>query len=359
MAGGAGERFWPASRRAAPKPLLRVLGGRSLLDAALAHARRFAGRDRVWIVCTQENAAAIRAASGLPRARVLVEPTGRNTAMAVGFAAARIAATDPDAVLAVLSADHVIPDARGFASALDRAARAAADAGVLVTLGVQPTRPETGYGYIRVGAPVGRAHPGLHRVRAFREKPSAAVARRMLRAGGHLWNAGIFVWTAQAILGEIERCAPELHNSMAVLRSMSTSRVASRRRAARSIELAVERAYRAAPSLPIDTAVLERSDRVWTLPVRFHWNDVGTWNSLALELGVGAGRSHVVAGDALLEDAAGNLVWGRDRPIVLLGVEGLAVVDTGDALLVARLDRSDEVRRIVAQLRKRGRRDLL
>lgn len=355
MAGGAGERFWPASRRAAPKPLLRVLGGHSLLDAALAHARRFAGPDRVWIVCTEENAAAIRAASGLPRARLLVEPAGRNTAMAVGFAAARIAATDPDAVLAVLSADHVIPDARAFAGALGKAANAAADAGALVTLGVQPTRPETGYGYIRVGARAGRAHPGLHRVRAFREKPSAAVARRMLRDGNHLWNAGIFVWTAQAILGEIERCAPELQNSMAVLRSISTSRVASQSRAARSIKLA----YRDAPSLPIDTAVLERSDRVWTLPVRFHWNDVGTWNSLALELGVGAKRSHIVAGDALLEDAAGNLVWGADRPIALLGVEGLAVVDTGDALLIAKLDRSAEVRRIVAELRKRGRRDLL
>jgi mannose-1-phosphate guanylyltransferase len=346
MAGGAGERFWPASRRAHPKPLLRVLGGRSLLDAALVHARRFAGGDRVWIVCTEENAAAIRAASGLPRTRVLVEPVGRNTAMAVAFAANRIAAADPRAILAVLSADHVIPDRRAFASALDRAARAAGGAGVLVTLGVRPTRPETGYGYIRVGAPAGRAYAGLHRVRAFREKPSAAVARRMLRAGGHLWNAGIFVWSAASILEEIERCAPELARAMEALRGAATP-------------AAVARAYRRAPSLPIDSAVLERSDRVWTLPVQFHWSDVGTWSSLAAELGVSAKRSHVVAGEALLEDAAGNLVWARDRAVVLLGVEGLAVVDTGDALLVARLERSHEVRRVVAELRRRGRRDLL
>ena len=345
MAGGAGERFWPRSRRARPKPLMRVLGTQSLLEAALAHARRFAGADRVWLVCTAENATAIRAASGLPRARMLIEPQGRNTAMAVGFAAARVAAVDADAVLAVLPADHVIPDARAFATALERAARAA-KTGALVTLGIKPTRPETGYGYIQVGTAAGRAHPGLHRVRRFVEKPSAAVAARMLRAGGHLWNAGIFVWTAVSLLAEIERCAPELAEALAPLRAKPT-------------RTALERAYRRAPSLPIDVAVLERSDRVWTLPVQFHWSDVGNWASLAAELGVAGSRSCVVGGEALLEDAAGNLVWGHDRLIALLGVEGLAVVDTGDALLVARLDRSSDVRRVVAQLRKRGRRDLL
>ncbi|MDD1632533.1 MAG: hypothetical protein LUP91_10050, partial [Methylococcaceae bacterium] len=184
------------------------------------------------------------------------------------------------------------------------------------------------------------------RVRRFIEKPSAAVAARLLRAGGHLWNAGIFVWTAASILAEIERCAPELAEAVTLLRDNPT-------------RAALARAYRRAPSLPIDVAVLERSDRVWTLPVRFHWSDVGNWASLAAELGVSGSRSCVVGGDALLEDAGGNLVWGHDRLIALLGVEGLAVVDTGDALLVARLDRSGDVRRVVAQLRKRGRRDLL
>jgi mannose-1-phosphate guanylyltransferase/mannose-6-phosphate isomerase len=345
MAGGAGERFWPRSRRAHPKPLMRVLGAHSLLDSALAHARRFAGPDRVWVVCTDENVAAIRAASGLPRTRVLVEPQGRNTAMAVGFAAARVAAVDPGAVVAVLSADHVIPDARAFGAALRRAARAA-QTGALVTLGIQPTRPETGYGYIRVGAAVGRAHPGIHRVGRFLEKPSAAVAKRLLRAGGHLWNAGIFVWQATSILAEIERCAPEMTDALAQVRKAAT-------------RAALERAYRRAPSLPIDVAVLERSDRVWTLPVSFHWSDVGNWASLAAELGVGASQSCVVAGEALLEDAAGNLIWGDDRLIALLGVEGLAVVDTGDVLLIARLDRAGDVRALVNQLRVRGRNDLL
>jgi len=347
IAGGAGERFWPRSRKARPKPLLRALGGETLLEAVLARAARFAPRERTWLVCTADNAAAMREGSALARGRMLVEPRGRNTAMAVGLAAARIAAEDADAVLAVLPADHVIPDAGAFAAAIARAARAADRAGALVTLGVEPTRPETGYGYIAVGAPVGRAHPGLHRVRRFVEKPSLARARRFLARGGFLWNAGIFVWRASAILGEIERCAPDLARALAPLRRAPRSRTA------------LARAYRSAPSLPIDVAVLERSARVWTLPVRFHWNDVGNWASLADELGVARGRSRVVAGDALLEDAGGNLVWGGARLVALLGVEGLAVIDADDALLVARLERAGELRRVVARLREQGRRELL
>ena len=347
MAGGAGERFWPRSRKARPKPLLRVLGSGTLLQAALARAARFAPRERTWIVCTRDNAAAIRAGSDVAPGHLLVEPAGRNTAMAVGFAAARIAAVAPDAVLAMLPADHVIPDARAFASAIARAARAADRADVLVTLGVRPSRPETGYGYIELGGAAGRAHPGLRRVRRFAEKPSPARARRFLRQGGFLWNAGIFVWRAAAILDEIGRCAPDLGRALALLR-----------RAPRS-PVALARAYRAAPSLPIDVAVLERSQRVWTLPVRFHWSDVGSWASLAEELGVGRGRSFVVDGEVVLEEAGGNLVWAQDRLVALLGVEGLAVIDAGDALLVARLERSGELRRVVRTLRERGRSDLL
>jgi mannose-1-phosphate guanylyltransferase len=227
---------------------------------------------------------------------------------------------------------------------------------VLVTLGVRPTRPDTGYGYIQVGAAVGGGHPRLHRVLRFVEKPDAARARRYLRGGKHLWNAGVFVWSAATLLEEVEVCAPELHRAMAPLRA---SPGAARRRAA------VERVYRSAPSLPVDVAVMERSSRVWTLPVDFAWSDVGTWASLAAELGVGTrrgGRSRtpeaagnrVIDGDVLCLDASDNLVWGNGRLVALLGVEGLAVVDTGDVILVTQLDRSPDVRRLVAELKARG-----
>ena len=348
IAGGAGERFWPASRQKRPKPFLRVVDGCSLLDATLARARRFASRGCVWIVCGRQHARDMRRESGLPSDRILVEPVRRNTSMAVAFAAQHIAAQDPDAVLAVLPADHRIPDAGAFARAIRRAAAGARD-GALLTLGVEPTRAETGYGYIQVGAPVGRGYPGLRRVRRFVEKPSAARARRYLRDGGHLWNAGIFVFRAETVLDEIREHAPKLHRALAPLRESPRVRTGKR----------VEAAYRRAPSLPIDVAVMERSRNVWTLPVSFHWSDVGTWLSLADELGVVPGGTQVLGGELIFDERGGNLVWGGDgRRVALLGVEGLAVIESQDVLLVTKLERSPDVRNIVALLKQKGRKDL-
>jgi mannose-1-phosphate guanylyltransferase/mannose-6-phosphate isomerase len=352
LAGGAGERFWPASRQAHPKPFLCVDGKESLIQTTVRRGRRFARRDRVWVVCGREHARAIRQQTGLPAERILVEPRRRNTAMAIAFSAQRIVAEFPDAVLAVLSADHLIPDEGAFADAIRRAARAARDAEVLVTLGVEPSRPEPGYGYIQVGRPVGRGHPGLRAVRRFVEKPDLATARRYLKSGSYLWNAGIFVWTAETLLGEVESLAPALHEALAPLRGRKRPGAARLRDA-----------YDAAPSEPIDVAIMERSSRVWTLPVNFHWSDVGTWESLALELGVEPGTSVVLDGDLAHDDRGGNLVWStsrgkKGRTVALLGVEGLAVIDTGDALLVARLDQSSEVRGIVKSLKADGREDV-
>lgn len=354
LAGGAGERFWPASRRHFPKPLLEVAGGKSLLDATVARAHRFAGPDRVWLVCGSEHASAMRRASGLPASRVLVEPRRRNTAMAVAWAAVRLAAEDPEAVMAVLPADHHIPDAAAFARDIRAAARAARDGSSLVTFGVKPTRPEVGYGYIRLGKRVGAGHARLREVQRFVEKPDLATARRYLRHGGYRWNAGVFVWSAATLLEEVAACAPDVYRALEPLRGRPRGRNRE----------AVEKAYRKAPSLPIDIAVMERSQRVWCLPVDFAWSDVGTWASLAEDLGVGepvgrgqhAARSNrVIAGDVLSEDSEANLIWGGDRLVALLGVEGLAIVDSDDVLLITRLDRSADVRRFVALLKKRGR----
>jgi mannose-1-phosphate guanylyltransferase/mannose-6-phosphate isomerase len=355
LAGGAGERFWPASRVARPKPLLRVAAGESLLRATVGRARRVADESGVWMICGHEHARAMRTEAGLPASRVIVEPERRNTAMAVAVAAQRIAQTDPDAVMAILPADHRIPEGRAFAAALRRAARAASAEGVLVTLGVRPTRAETGYGYVRLGASVGSSHAGLHRVARFVEKPSKTRARRYVEDGRYLWNAGIFVWTARAILEEIEQHAPEVHRALAPVRGPKGRPP----RGVAAFRAALGRAYRRAPSLPIDVAVLERSRRVWCLPVSFRWSDVGTWESLAETLGVDPNVTRIIDGEAVLCDSGGNLVWAQDRPIALLGVTGLAVIDAGDALLVARLDRSGDVREIVRKLRRRGRDDLV
>jgi len=348
LAGGAGERFWPASRARRPKPFLRIDDGRSLLASTLSRARRFASRGAVWVVCGADHADAIRRSTRLPARRILVEPRRCNTAMAVAMASAWIAREEPDAVIAVLPADHRIPDERAFAAAIRRAARAAADGGAIVTLGVRPTRPDTGYGYIRLGAPAGRAWPGLHRVRRFVEKPDAARARRYASSGEHLWNAGIFVFGAPTLLREAQRCAPGLYRAVAPL-------LRSRGRPGARL---LARCYRGAPSLPIDVAVMERSSAVWTLPVVFHWSDVGTWSSLADELGVAPGVTRTVGGELLYDERGGNLVWGR-RSVALLGIEDVAVIDAGDVLLVTKLERGPDVRQVVAALKARGRTDVL
>jgi len=356
LAGGAGERFWPASRQSHPKPFLRVLGaggkrraGTTLLGATLARARRFADPKRIWVVCGDEHAKGVKSASGLSARQILVEPMRRNTAMAIGLAAARIRAEDPNAVMVVLPSDHVIPDARAFAAAIRKASRAARNADSLVTLGVEPKRPDTGLGYIQLGPAVaGRAFGGLHEVRRFVEKPDEKTARRYLRTGGYLWNAGIFVWSVQTILDELETWAPDVFAALGPLLSAGRGRTAA----------SVARSYRGAPSVPIDIAVLEKSRRVWTLPLRFHWSDVGTWASLAEELGVGPGTSRIIDGQLVECESDANLVWSQHKTVALLGVEGLAVIDTPDALLVTRLDRSPELRKIVAQLKATGRQDL-
>ncbi len=357
LAGGAGERFWPASRRRHPKPFLEVVAGQSLLDATLERARGFAASDRIWIVCGYEHSTELRKHSGLSPSRILVEPERRNTAMAIAWAAQRIASEDPDAVMAVLPADHHVPRAKSFAAAIRKSARAAARAQVLVTLGVQPTRPDVGYGYIKLGPGAGRGFKGLHQVDRFVEKPDLQTAKSYLAKGDYLWNAGVFVWQARVLLEEVESHAPPLHRALAPLRAQPSGRNRD----------AVARAYRRAPSLPIDIAILEQSERVWTLPVDFSWSDVGTWASLAEDLGVGksAGRdpitrsgNRVIAGEVMLEDAHANLIWGRDKLIALLGVEDLAVVDTEDVILVTKLDRSPDVKRFVAGLKASGRDEL-
>jgi mannose-1-phosphate guanylyltransferase len=349
LAGGAGTRFWPLSREAWPKPLLRVGGGHTLLEETLSRAERFA--DRTWLVCGRGHAAPMRKAAGLPATQVLVEPQMRNTACAIALAAHRIVRRDPEAVIAVLSADHRIPDGRAFAAAMKRATRAAAREDVLVTIGVRPTRPETGYGYIRLGSPVGSPHRGLHRVARFVEKPAAARARRFVSREDYLWNAGIFAWKARVFLDQLALHAPAIARALAPL-----ARVPLRGRAHRE---AVARAYRRAPAQPVDKAILERSDRVWCLPVGFRWSDVGTWKSLAEALGVDRSVTKVIDGEALLCDAKGNLVCGQGRPVVLVGVSGLAVIDAGDALLVADLERSGDVKNVTSLLREAGRDDLL
>ena len=340
MAGGSGTRFWPRSRERVPKQLLAIAGRRSLLADTLARVRPLVTARRTYVVTAAGHAAAVRReARGLPRANVLIEPVGRNTAAAIALAARRIARTSPDALMSVLPADHVIGNEATFRATLSRAMDVAAETDRLVTIGVAPTHPETGYGYIQVGERLETSGPPAHAVARFLEKPDAARARALIDQGNVLWNAGIFAWRVGRILDELRRWVPEV---MAPLEAA----------VARGTAQALVRAYRRIPSVSIDTGVLERAERVAVVPATFPWSDVGSWAAVA-DLWRDGSTGNAVRGATVLVDSAGCVVDAGSRLVALVGVQDLVVVDTPDALLVCPKARAQDVRLVVDELRRR------
>lgn len=377
MAGGSGTRFWPLSRKARPKQFLALAGETPLLAATVARLPPLAKLDRTFVVCGPAHAAAVRRIlPELPKENLLVEPCARNTAPCVGLAALHVARLDRKGVMAVLPADHHVAQPVAFREALAAAAKVA-QGGAIVTLGVKPSRAETGYGYLRVGdrleepaggaAPAARARPrpagkvalakgaaeaGLvaRRVKQFVEKPDRATAQRYLADGGYLWNSGIFVFRADVILDEIRRTLPDLGEQLErVDRAIGTPRAAR----------ALAEAFPRCPSISIDYGVMEKSDRIAVLPADFGWSDVGSFDALA-DIRAQDARGNVSEGEALIFDGKNNVVLGLPgRPLAVIGVDDLIVVDSGDAVLVCRRDRAQDVRKAVDELRRRGRDEMI
>jgi len=334
MAGGVGTRFWPRSRRGRPKQLLPVLGRQSLLQMTVARLRGVVPPSRVLVVTARDQAAAVRRQlPGVPAANVLAEPVGRNTAPCLALAALEIGRRDPNATFVCLPADHAVRDVRTFRSLLAEAFTHAAAGSAVVTIGVQPTGPETGYGYIRVGRRLGGR---TCRVRAFVEKPTVARARRFVRAGGYLWNAGIFLWSVPTALALLDELLPEVIGPI----RRATARPRRERGAA------LMRAYRRIKSVSIDVGLAERAPEVRVVHGSFGWSDVGTWTALAA-LGAEPGNPVVPV------DASGYVVFNPDRLVALVGVDDLIVVDTPDALLICHRDRAQDVREVVRELERR------
>lgn len=351
LAGGAGTRFWPASRRERPKPFVPLVGARTLLGDTLLRLRHVAPATRTTVVSAQVLARATRAAlRGSGGTRLLLEPVARNTAAAIAWAAADAIGRGRDGVMGVFPADHHIPRPAAFAACVARAARAAADGERLVLLGIEPTRPDTGYGYLRLGESTGA---GAIRVARFVEKPDLARARRFVASGRHLWNAGMLLARPERILAETRALAPEIWGAL----GPTLERIAEGRSVPRA---ALARAYARVRPLSFDYAVLERSRRVFAVRGSFAWSDLGSWDALGEHLPArGGNRVHCVAPPVLL-DSERNVVWSSaDRPVVLLGVRDLLVIQTTDALLVCANDRAQDVRKVVDELERRGREDLL
>lgn len=352
MAGGSGTRFWPASREVLPKQFLRITGDRTMLEETIARIAPTVGADRISVIVGSVHQAVT---AGILQGRpveMLVEPVGRNTAACIGLAALHWRRRDPGTPLVVLPADHYIADAMVFNSVLQAAEGLARDGG-LVTIGIEPTRPETGYGYIRLSdAPVRTVEPGGHcyyEVERFVEKPDLETAVSYLTSGDYLWNSGIFIFTPETILAEIRTHLPELADGLdAIDQALDAGDEVYRE--------VLERIYGGLPSISIDHGIIEKTRHpLHVFRAEFGWSDVGSWQAL-FELRPEAAdeRGNLIRGRAWVEDSARNLVYSTSgRRVALLGVEGLAIVDTDDTLMVADLTRSQDVK-LFALREKRG-----
>jgi mannose-1-phosphate guanylyltransferase len=344
MAGGSGTRFWPLSRSHRPKQLLPFAGGRSLLRATVDRIAPMVPWSRIIVVTVAEVAQAVAAElPELPAANLLVEPVGRDTAACVGWVAWRLAAEHPGALMAVLPSDHVIGDAAALRRTLAAGAAAAFAHGALVTLGVRPTRPETGFGYLELGGEVPAiAGQTVRRVVRFIEKPDRERAEAFAASGNHLWNAGMFIWTVTAIERAIRTHLPELAAGLDAMAAAGDDEAG--------------RLYAELPRVSIDFGVMEKAADVLALPVDFAWSDVGSWPGLAEVLGAESG---VRIGDTLSLDSDGAVLVSDGPLIAAIGVPDLVVVATRDAVLVVPKSQAQRVRELVDRLRDLSRDDVL
>jgi mannose-1-phosphate guanylyltransferase len=342
MAGGRGTRFWPRSRNARPKQFLAIVGTETLLHQTVRRLDGHVAPERIFVVTTEDLAAETRRMlPELPAENVIVEPEGRNTAPCLALALVEIEKKFPQGVMAVLSADHWIGDRELFLEDLDTAVKHAAWEHELVTFGIRPTYPETGYGYIE-----SEGHGAVQKVMAFREKPPVEVAVQYLESGRHYWNAGMFVWTLADFREGLMKHAPEV---LAPLDAWVKA-------GARSEELPA--AYRQLPKLAIDVALMEKAETVAVVPTRFRWSDVGSWPA-AIEFQETDSEGNVSQGETLLLNTRNSAFFGGKRLIAASGVDDLIVVDDDDALLICHRDHAQTVKQIVERLRAEGREDLL
>ncbi len=351
MAGGGGTRLWPLSRRQHPKQTLTLVGDRSMFQMAVDRLRPLLPPERILVVTAAEQVAPLAAqVPELPHENFIVEPVGRNTAPCIGLAALHLQHRDPQAVMAVVTADHYIRYMDTFCDVL-QAARAVAEQGYLVTLGIEPTYPATGYGYIRRGETLGDfAGFNAFRVAQFAEKPDAETALRFLAAGDYAWNSGMFIWQIGRIMDEFARWMPDFSATLAALGEvLGTPDYAS----------LLARLWPTVVKKSIDYGIMEKAERVAVLPVNLGWSDVGAWPAV-MALHTPDAQGNVLQGDVLALDTTASMVFSNtDRLIATIGLHDLIILDSADITLVTTRDQAERVREIVETLQRQGREALL
>jgi mannose-1-phosphate guanylyltransferase len=342
MAGGKGERFWPLSRESRPKQVLSLLGDKTMIELTVERLLPLIPRERIWIVTNAGQAKMMaRVMPKFPKKNFIIEPVGRDSAGAVMLGCAQIAQQDPQAITALLPADHLIKDIKGYLTVLENAFRYAARSGDLLTIGIKPWEPSSAYGYIERGEPIPFRAKGdvrFYKVRKFVEKPDLSTAREMLKTRRFYWNAGMFVWSVDAIRQAFERHSPVHAEGWEEI--------------IRSSKGYMRGGFLNLPKISIDYAVMEKARNIGMAEGEFDWDDVGSWSALARHLPMNS-EGNAVKGEALTVDARDCMVFGEKQTIALLGVKDLIVVQTADAILICHKDAAQRVKEVVHKLPKK------
>ncbi len=346
MAGGSGTRFWPLSRQQRPKQFLNLTGGDAMINEAVARLRPVA-KDGIFIVSSKSQREGLFQVldKSIPKDHILLEPAARNTAACIGYAAIEIVRRYGDGVLVVIPSDSYIKNAEAFTEALSLAVERAAEQDAIVTIGIKPTFPATGYGYIRYEDVPSPVKP----VKQFVEKPDRARAEEYIASGEFVWNSGMFIWKASLILQKIEKYLPELYKELLCIGdSVGTERE----------ESVIDSVYPEMPSVSVDYGVLEKTDGIFVVPADLGWSDVGSLDMLEA-VRPSDGDGNVTVGEAYPLETHHTIIYTGGKPVCTVGVDDLIIVDMPDVLLVCSKERAQDVKKIVEELRAKGKEELL
>jgi mannose-1-phosphate guanylyltransferase len=348
MAGGVGSRFWPRSKERKPKQLIRIFGDNTMIQDTVKRLDGLVEPKNIFVITNKiQKPRVIIQLPHLPLENIIDEPFGKNTAACIGLASILIKAKNNDAVIVTLPSDHLIKDDEEFRNCLKNAAEFAYNSKGLVTIGITPSRPETGYGYIQFDER--ETAKNIHKVLTFAEKPNLETARRFIESGDFLWNAGIFIWHVEAILDAIKNFLPDLHEGLCEIESVLGTA---------EFDKQLVNVYGQLKSISIDYGVMEKAQNVFLTKADFYWNDVGSWEAV-YEVTEKDDEGNALVGDVYTEKTFGSYIFSPKKFVATIGVENLIVIDTQEALLICNRDNAQEVRQIVEYLKMNKRSELI
>jgi mannose-1-phosphate guanylyltransferase len=336
MAGGVGSRFWPRSKKKLPKQLIKIFGEMTMIQATVDRLSGLIERENIYIITNElQRPEVIEQLHNVPEANIIEEPFGRNTAACIGLASVIIKAKDPDAVTIVLPADHIIKEKDKFLETIQDAAKFANEAKGLVTIGINPTRPETGYGYIQINDK--EVSKNIFKVYTFAEKPNYATALRFLESGDFLWNSGMFIWRVDVILEEIKNLMPDLHEGLTKIEENLSNP---------NFKIELANVYGQLKKISIDYGIMEKSSKVYLTKGMFTWSDVGSWEEV-YQLSEKDNDGNAIQGKVFTDMVVDSYIYSPDKMTAVIGLDNIIVINHDDTVLVCRRDKAQNVKEIV------------